>query len=603
MIEEGGFANGRAEFAYSVVIPTKDRPQSLDQALRALCEQTERPVEIVVVDASDPPLELDPVTTNLVAEQDVSLRVITSAPSTARQRNMGVDVVSTPLVLLLDDDVIIAPGYVAALIRRWRAVGLTAISGITGLPNTRASARLDEKIARPFRILFMLHVVDRDGKKTVMRRSGKLRYGLAAENDVVIPVIGAGAALFRTEVVRRHRFSDRFDGYALGEDFDLSVRVSQEAPLMGTSERFEYSHRKGGKHSSQRSYYRGRPEAYFRLRNHHRIGLKYPSFWLSVFAEGCIAAAQSLRELDYRYLSNYVSGVRRSVADVRREQFVFHSPPYYRARAFYDRVRAARLHGLLDGPLSNGIRILGYHRIAAGDPLCVEPDRFRSQLEFALARGAEPISLTSAIGLLETAASIDRPYLVVTFDDGYLDNLETALPILEDLGVPGTIFLVTAIADKRDGFHWYHKNQPAAIHWSDARGLAGHKLVDFQAHGTFHRRLTALSELDARDEIAGAKAEIERELGTTVTAFCYAAGISGDRETRLVRESGYRAAVTSKPGIALAGHDPYELERLMISWSDDERRFALRLSGALGESGLERWFRERRRLEPLPGRS
>ena len=82
----------------------------------------------------------------------------------------------------------------------------------------------------------MLHVEDVRGQKPVMRRSGKLRYGLAVPDFAVAPAVGSGASLFRTELVRRHRFSDRFDGYVLGEDLDLSVRVSQDAPVIGTND-------------------------------------------------------------------------------------------------------------------------------------------------------------------------------------------------------------------------------------------------------------------------------------------------------------------------------------------------------------------------------
>src|SRR5450759_4450190 len=120
-----------AEYAYSVVVPTKGRPAELDRALRVICAQTEKPVGIVVVDASETPHEVAVDARNCVAEAGISLRILRHPPSTARQRNAGIDVVTTPLVLLLDDDVIIAPDYVASLIRRWRAAGLTSLSGIS----------------------------------------------------------------------------------------------------------------------------------------------------------------------------------------------------------------------------------------------------------------------------------------------------------------------------------------------------------------------------------------------------------------------------------------------------------------------------------------
>ncbi len=286
-----------------------------------------------------------------------------------------------------------------------------------------------------------------------------------------------------------------------------------------------------------------------------------------------------------------------SPADMERTRFTLNSRAYYEAVALYEGIR---LRGQRTPAASTrippGLTLLGYHRIHHRDVLGVSPDRFRRQLESALERGATFVPLSTAPDVL--AAPVTRAYLSVTFDDGYLDNLEVALPILEDLAVPATIFIVSGIADGREAFHWYRGNPPAAIRWEDARAIAGHPLLDFQAHGTLHRRLTALDEPGARAEIFGAKEEIERALETTVTMFCYAAGIFGSREVGLVREAGYRGAVTTSPGVNLDGDDVYRLRRLMVRPSDNDRRFAVKLiGGGLADSPLVRWARGRRRLD------
>jgi peptidoglycan/xylan/chitin deacetylase (PgdA/CDA1 family) len=288
----------------------------------------------------------------------------------------------------------------------------------------------------------------------------------------------------------------------------------------------------------------------------------------------------------------------RGSQQAKRESFVLHPMAYYRVRAAYDR---ARLIGRppASGTLSPGLRILSYHRIGSGDALCVEPEMFRRHLESAVDLGAVPISLADGIELLQRRQPIDRPYLAVTFDDGYLDNLENALPILESAGMPGTIFLVSAVADGRESFHWYRRNPPPAITWDVARANVGHPLIAFQAHGTHHKRLTALSTEDLREEMAGVKTEIERELGTTVTTFCYAAGLFGDREADMLAELGYRAATANTPGVNQPGGDLLRLKRIAVSWFDDARSLGLRLAGSVGESRLEHWIRARRRLPPL----
>ena len=95
--------------------------------------------------------------------------------------------------------------------------------------------------------------------------------------------------------------------------------------------------------------------------------------------------------------------------------------------------------------------ILCYHRVAEGveDPLhlCVRPDRFAVHLE-EMSRAREPSTLA------DMPVPSRRPRVVVTFDDGYRDNLTHALPIAESKGVPITIFVTSGILGDHNGFWW-----------------------------------------------------------------------------------------------------------------------------------------------------
>lgn len=94
--------------------------------------------------------------------------------------------------------------------------------------------------------------------------------------------------------------------------------------------------------------------------------------------------------------------------------------------------------------LLGGAVVLGYHRVGAtGDPfgLAVSPQRFAAQMEI-LARCAQPMRLSDAVGAL-VRGTLPKRAVVVTFDDGYRDTFETALPVLERAGVPATVFVTT----------------------------------------------------------------------------------------------------------------------------------------------------------------
>jgi peptidoglycan/xylan/chitin deacetylase (PgdA/CDA1 family) len=99
----------------------------------------------------------------------------------------------------------------------------------------------------------------------------------------------------------------------------------------------------------------------------------------------------------------------------------------------------------------DGTLILCYHRIAEDveDPfyLCVSPGNFAAHLE-ELSRAREPSTLA------DIRVPSRRPRVVVTFDDGYLDNLASALPIAESKGVPITVFVTSGILGHPGGFWW-----------------------------------------------------------------------------------------------------------------------------------------------------
>ncbi len=95
--------------------------------------------------------------------------------------------------------------------------------------------------------------------------------------------------------------------------------------------------------------------------------------------------------------------------------------------------------------------ILCYHRVAEGvnDPyhICVGPGNFSKHLE-EISRKWEPSTLDNVF------APSRLPRVVVTFDDGYSDNLLSALPIAEARGVPITIFITSGIVGHQGGFWW-----------------------------------------------------------------------------------------------------------------------------------------------------
>jgi peptidoglycan/xylan/chitin deacetylase (PgdA/CDA1 family) len=126
---------------------------------------------------------------------------------------------------------------------------------------------------------------------------------------------------------------------------------------------------------------------------------------------------------------------------------------------------------------STDSRILMYHRIAEGvdDPfkLCVSPARFATHLD-EIGRYGEPSTLA------ELRLPSSRPRVVVTFDDGYADNLSNAVPIAEAKGFPITVFVTSGVIGSHNGFWWDRlsallRSRPSTI--SDITLPAGEGMV------------------------------------------------------------------------------------------------------------------------------
>jgi peptidoglycan/xylan/chitin deacetylase (PgdA/CDA1 family) len=235
----------------------------------------------------------------------------------------------------------------------------------------------------------------------------------------------------------------------------------------------------------------------------------------------------------------------------------------------------------------SGIRIICYHRVADDrDRLAVATSAFRAQMEAILALHVEPIGLPEVLPLF-AAEAVGR-YICVTFDDGYRDNLENAVPVLRELGIPATIFIPTAAVGGTAHLYWY-ETQPPLLDWADLSQLSRDELISIGAHTRRHPALPSLPDDVAWSEIAGCKQDLEEHLGREAISFAYPAGMFNDRDLRMVREAGYRVAVTTEPGLNGPRQSPYALRRTVIDQEDDLNMFEGKVTGLLDRPwGIDR---------------
>lgn len=302
---------------YSVVIPTKDRPREIVEALDRVLGQTHLPERTVVVDASEVPWQPTPTLERRFVDAQVELVVCHAPPSTAGQRNVGVDRVESPVTLFLDDDVEIDSEYAALLLARWAEHGVESLGGVAGSRRGHRP-RAGQRLAR---LVFMLHLHELNGRATTVRRSGKLRYVDRPVRDVYVPAVGSGAVSYRTELVSELRYDERFPGYALGEDLDLARRISACSPILQAHDAlYRDLAAPGGRSSAERWYFRGRRETYFRLRHSDGTATFRVAFAVSVAGELLAAALDGLRERSLRHPVVFVRGLAQTLRERGRER-------------------------------------------------------------------------------------------------------------------------------------------------------------------------------------------------------------------------------------------------------------------------------------------
>jgi peptidoglycan/xylan/chitin deacetylase (PgdA/CDA1 family) len=229
-------------------------------------------------------------------------------------------------------------------------------------------------------------------------------------------------------------------------------------------------------------------------------------------------------------------------------------------------------------PLRPGIRILMYHRISDDhDELAVSPRRFAEQIELLAAQGYRVIDVEE-VGRRLQAGSFDHT-VGLSFDDGYSDVVEHALPVLQRFGFTATVFLPTGVIDGTTGFSWY-RQKPRVLAWTDVVDLDRSGVIRFEAHTVTHPNLLVLNEDAAFREIADSRAALEDRLGRAVTCFSYPAGLFDRRERDLVAKAGFKLAVTCEPGVNDTVTDPLLLRRIPVDRRDRLRDLRAKVAGA-----------------------
>ena len=225
--------------------------------------------------------------------------------------------------------------------------------------------------------------------------------------------------------------------------------------------------------------------------------------------------------------------------------------------------------------------IFMYHNIAAAPrglkrwrSLYVSPGAFGRQMGLLKRFGYTGLSMSDAMPYLR--GERQGRVAVVTLDDGYVDNLDAALPILQHYGFSATCYVVSGSIGRYNNWDADKLGiqkplmTPAQMRaWHDGG-------MEIGAHTRTHPRLSQCDNAALINEIGGSKADLEDHLGAAVTQFCYPYGDLNDRVAAITREAGYIAATTTQRGRASAGMNLWRLPRVQVARHHWLPQFAMR---------------------------
>lgn len=212
-----------------------------------------------------------------------------------------------------------------------------------------------------------------------------------------------------------------------------------------------------------------------------------------------------------------------------------------------------------------------YHSITDTDDdpyqVTVSPVRFARQLHWLGDRGLRGVSVRELLDA--TAAGRARGLVGLTFDDGYADFLDSALPLLRRHGFTATVFVLPGRLGGDNA--WDERGPRKPLLTEDAIARIAEAGMEIGSHGLRHTSLVTADDATLAEDTRRSRELLSEITGTPTDGYCYPYGDVDARAIRAVREAGYRYGCAISPG-ALTG--TYALPRVHVGERDTSWRLA-----------------------------
>ncbi len=225
---------------------------------------------------------------------------------------------------------------------------------------------------------------------------------------------------------------------------------------------------------------------------------------------------------------------------------------------------AADKLGLIQVPL-----ILMYHRVAeeAEDPLCVTPRRFAGQMSWLKRHGLRGVGVGTLVDAMR--AGRRRGLVGITFDDGYVDLVETALPALLRHGFTATMFICSGLLGGTA--NWDDVPPWPIMSAGQVRELAAAGM-EIGSHTITHLRMVGAGTDELKAEVSESRTSLGELIGAPIRGFAYPYGSMDKAAQDAVRDAGYDYACAVMTPMTELGI--MTLPRMFIAECDGALRMA-----------------------------
>lgn len=230
------------------------------------------------------------------------------------------------------------------------------------------------------------------------------------------------------------------------------------------------------------------------------------------------------------------------------------------------------------------VPVLLYHSVSDAPTqdahFAVSRAQFEAHADAIQASGRTTVSISDLAQTLHGQSSLPPQVAVITFDDGFADNYEAVLTLL-DRQLASTLYIVTGAI-----------GSPHRLTRSQLAELANMTGVELGAHTVHHHYLDELDDSEIGDEVGSSKRELEELVQQPVRSFAYPHGAYDRRVRQAVIDAGYHSAVGVKNAISHLNDDPYAIARWTVTADTPASRIAEVLAG---RDVPRAWSRERLR--------